>query len=738
GFNLSHYNSKTQQLSLSSGQSFTLYPNDIRGGTFTIKYHRLKDVIIKASPNGFTPYQIIFKDGHTEYLSNQGYEIKSCSEEGYCVNFDYNNVQPYPEITSITSDSGSVLYKFIWSSSHYLQRLDVLPQSSSSSSYYFDYDGQTDELNQITMPDDGKINITFFTSGYCEGHTGLIGELSFPTGLTIKYNYLLDGLIYPPLANAPIRSVAAISSQTLLPDGTHNESQAYTTTYSYGGNQANNYLGYGVSGSFNLSEDALYLANNDYKYQTIVTEPEGTETIQDYNKFHLLTSQARQDDKGNPLSKIYYCYGGNIGYCKGTQHIIDPPDKPESASCDAYSLPSKVTTELYTLGQSDSCRQKIIQASYDNYGNILRSVDAMGTEKDYQYQPLGALKAGQLKNMPLSDQDFVKYIQKLTIKPYKEVTDTTLSQPILFMYTNFDYAPVTVHSIDIQKLISKGVGYNDGSDHLYTHQSWKYNDAKDNQELLLEDQQGLPLSTSLSLVKDNSIKDSENITEDYDYKVLSSGNLQYSSTLENPLITSRNVVNNATGLKIEQISPNGSYVKYNYDSMRRVSSKELCDTKGQSISKERYNYYYVGSSACPDMAYNCKIEALPSGLKTASSYNGLNEEVESWIKPDGASKWLVVQKKNYNNLGKVISKTVIGYRSKSGVSESDLVEDTSVTIGYKYDILGRLVETTLATGVRQEAVYEAGINRQIALSLPVDNKSLSFITVIDKNNAGKT
>ena len=101
-WNLSHYNVNTHSLTTDQGRTFLLVKK--ADGTWGLRYHKIKDIVLTGSPQ--TGLIVTLKTGVREYFSPEGYVTKIESEMGEWITFHYMYEGNKAILTRISDEKG--------------------------------------------------------------------------------------------------------------------------------------------------------------------------------------------------------------------------------------------------------------------------------------------------------------------------------------------------------------------------------------------------------------------------------------------------------------------------------------------------------------------------------------------------------------------------------------------------------------------------------------------------------
>jgi RHS repeat-associated protein len=690
-FNLSHaYNDGPQRtMTFSSGQSVLLDNVQSAGQTFKFKYHKLNDVKIVAATDGKYPGEAFFKDGHTEFFDSNGYETKYCKEDGHCLVFNYDSTgQKGRHLASIKDGNDKNLYSI---TDYGSTKIKVRSPSGT-----FIINKSNGQVSSIDLPVSGAIGISYT---YGQGYSSLINKISYPNGLLQKY--IIDYIDYPTLRGNPPSKVPVISEQVIYPNYSTNSVGVSTTFHYHGdGTDSNNYLGNHAVGAFDIYGDSLYKVGSNYVYIT-KSISNGIIEVNKYNKFHLLISSIKTRSRDDVmLAASYFCYGRStkVGYCNGILSALTPSGDPSESGFnggDTYTLASKITKESY---DSNGSRQETItRLEFDSSGNLTKETRPDGSSKETKYTA--------------DSNGFYRYVQY--VKSYPNQAGGT-SQIQYYDYKNIGVG----NGISVKKISDIKYGYDGGN-------YWKtigYDYYGNNDGF----KSGLVKSSTYTTTSGSII----HYTNSYDY---TNSNNQLIKTVTNPYgLKVSQTQNILSGVITGTTNADKTTQKNIYDSLGRLTSSIVYSSTQEEHLNVTKKYYYAGN--CPvthENLHNCNI-VTKNGFDKAQLYDGLNRETSIYVKEE-SNKWLKVSSTTYDPItGFIVAKIAYGFNNNTN-------KYTAKTI-YKYDDIGRVIESTSPDNVKNETIYIYPTKNtgRVVSFIATNLNSTSAISVVDTNISGAT
>ena len=728
--NLTHYDPISHMVSLSNGGSFRI-TNISSTGLLDLQYAKL-DVLHVYKGSDTDPYylKLVFKDGHLEYLNNAGYLTQIQSPRGDAISFDYD-----------TSTGGHVLTRIHDGEGHQIEvkhagsGVKLLSQGDEGQMLTTTLSVSNGRVMEITLPDpQAKIE---FDYGYHDGQQ-LIDAIHYPTGGWDSFSYAQ--LLGPVIHGQVSSRTYAVQSHTSHPNqGTSPED--LTTTYAYNVIPGHNYLARGANVPYSSTDDLLFLAPQDYRYGTQVSN--GKTTVQyEYNKFHLLMDQQTLSSAGTLLQDAAQCYatnasGGKVcGEDPVSQSITDLPA--------FYTLPVEQRMTYYTPGSSSlkqahqpfshhltgDSRAVVTQKTYNDQGNVLSTLDASGRYSTASYN--GANKNG-----------FITEKAAEVIYPTKPTLNDTWQG--VKLKSALAPAPIktTYHYLHLPPLkagpkANLSLEQSAQESYLDAAGQWQVFRNKVNQYYgqgsawLLRARQGdapnyaLLSQASVSEPQDPSHPDrlssqqqgyqysqtSEITFHGKSYDVIEKQTQAHHDTTPNQLradkpVTTTSYVSRYTGHKLLVKDANGNESAFIYDALGR--KVQAIANVGSSIEATKTYQYHMGPNN------NEVIVTAPNGYQSKVVYDGLGRELAKYVEHiDTTGKavpnqWDQVSSNTYDRYGNKASSTRYDSNGQG--------QPISLTTYYQYDDQNRPTVVSYPDGAAKVTVYDDGDNRTISYTL---------------------
>ncbi len=557
GWNLTHFNPITDQLSTSEGQSFYLQKKD--ENHWYPLYHKLPNFEIDGDKSSH--FTIIYANGSRETLSHDGYEIRLEQQNGWGVNFIYQ--QGTHLLQSIVDDQKNNII---------LKRergyLNVINRNSDEKPVIVRVKIHNKNIDKIVFLSQHKsVNPTIILH-YKNKH---LTKIIYPTGLEKTFIFNCTDMKLP-IKSEPAQSLCVVSTEAVVPD----TGQIIKTNYSYSHSSINehNYLGFnaGLSITKNVKRDILFEAPVNYTYHTI--KDNGLlKQVYTYNKYHLLIdNKLISDHTGFLLSETenFFCSTKLRNGCAQTSFEELP---------STYNFPLKVVAKVWS-SFSDKSAVTTQSRKYDNFGRVISSTDAYGRITTTRYCPLTGDTACPVtpKGLPF----------------------TLLPEAITFYSTHAvsTEAPVTILNYYRKQFNLNGNGYTlilyhqvkKSKDKFVQTTFHYYHDRHDILTYGLTKQIILTGTTNPSLTPESIIHDYYYTKSVDGYQIISrdatelgKGKKQFHSTVTTSLLTSQ---------ILSRTDPSGkNRTCYHYDIFGRMIQKDFA-TGTSFASTERYQYLF--------------------------------------------------------------------------------------------------------------------------------------------------
>ena len=687
--NLTHFDLHSHMLTLSSGASFRIN-NLSPSGLLTLQYSKLHDLAVYKQTSTSAPYyiKVIYKDGHEEWLDNQGYLTKIVNPRGDSLTLRYDTSTGGHVIQSITDDTGKNAITFKQTGN----QLSISRFNAAGETVHTLMTIANGMITQIHLPDMQDPLV------FDHNNQSLISSVHYPTGawLHLTYTQLLGPSI-PGYAPYHTPAVSQMTSHTNASPDTD-----LTVNYTYNVIPGHNYLAHGANVPFSANADLLFEAPTSYLYQTSMDNGL-SKTIYTFNKFHLQTGTQTYAENGALLASSTQCYQ----YGNGQQRCGDDPVPVPFADLPAnYTLPVKTITTYYDPNDSSLSRSVTTTTHYDDQGNPLQKTDATGQTTTYTYEaPDG--------------HGFVNFLHTETLTP-AAVAGQTPPAAIKKTYTYHKIAPDNVIFLPLQA----DIAYQDNSGKWVTYQRSTHSYDLDPKHATYT----LPISSTLAQVPSQpDALNSVNMKTDYDfnktitlagktYAVLESQK-QFIDPPSHALTASKPDILTSlkslyTGQTLETIDARGAITGYVYDNIGRIS-KAIANL-GSSMQATKSYQYEMGDQQ------NALIVTAPNKYQTRMLYDGLGHVLEKDIQAFDnknqpiANHWDKIATYTYNRYGN--KRTEIQYDTNG------LNQPISQTTTYQYDVQQRPILSTFSNGMAKVTVYDDVNNRTIEYTLAANDK----------------
>lgn len=281
---LSRFDISNNALQLSSGQSFQIFWNDLKG-EYDIPYRKLKDIRVLYLSDT-EEIKIVYKDGKKEFISYyDGCLTKIVTVQGLEISFEYGFYRGRQVLSSINDNDGRKLVIDWWSDNYDTSVTNYINESPLQLFVFHKFESDR-VLKSFSSPlTETLLNIEYMY--FPDSNIKVINKIIHSSGLVediIYHNghFLPDG--------SPIKSIPYVHSHTVYP-GDNQEAKYITYGYS-----DRNYLGFGSDRRWNANEDTLFSAASDYRYTTEEIINGTKKIVREYNKYHLLESTDHYDN----------------------------------------------------------------------------------------------------------------------------------------------------------------------------------------------------------------------------------------------------------------------------------------------------------------------------------------------------------------------------------------------------------------------------------------------------------
>lgn len=408
-WNLTHFNTDTNQLTTSGGQTFNLQQKN--NGQWFPLYHKLHDLLIMGDKKNH--FVITYANGLRETLDHDGYEICLEQQDGWRVHFSY--LFNTHLLQSVSDDEGHTIVL-----SRNNNKTIITGQGSTGQPASVLINKEKGELRNITLP---VYKNQSGPSIYINYIGRLMTRVSYPTGLKKIFTYNCKNAMKYALQDL-VRALCVISHEEADPGAGQ---PVMTVHYQYSQVAANehNYLGFnaGLAAMGNKHSDILFEAPVSYTYRTQVDNGI-TREVQTYNKYHLLINTRQiSDHTEKKLSEVqsFFC---RIDKADGCAHssFADLPSN--------YSQPLKIITQVF--GNSAAAPALSSETmTYDEQGRSISHQDAYGRLTTVHYCPVTGDAA-----CPKAPDDW----------PFSTLTESMTLFPAVTALEILSFSPVTTYN----------------------------------------------------------------------------------------------------------------------------------------------------------------------------------------------------------------------------------------------------------------------------------------------------
>lgn len=645
-WNLTYYDTKTGMLSLSNGGTYKL---DIGQGK--LKYYKLNDLKIEIGSIYLT---LKYKDGREEKIEKTfGNLLSVTNKEGYQASFNYINGSKLQSIIykDLNSDSDIKKIELIYSSNTFItiklnNGTNNLPTTTLTKS------NNSNLLTSIKNPLLQEVKFSYGASSEKDFSTdSLVTKISFPTGTSVNVSYLTGGL-NSPLDGISFPAVSKIETNSFTLKSSSNKLGMNTESISYIFNQdSSNYLGKGFTG-YKEGEDTLFYTPNTYTYSSIESKdsPTGSniKTERIYNHFHQLMSEKIKEND-NLIQTKEYNY---------------PEWKSKSfASLEAnYNYPIEVKTTYYKDGSN---RTEVVKNSYDNSGNILKTIEANGIIKEYQYlsaentfNGLVHLVEKEIKTSPI---DKVSLITEYKYENTQNLRGKTFQRALAKVY-RYNSNICGISDVSCGKVYKTEL-------YTYNKDTNKFNIYSLPSVVKIKSASGGKCKVSINK-NTYSLNSNFNTTnkEYIDYK----GNILAKETLK---------INSFTKKEENKIETDGKNISYQYDNLGRVLKETITSVNGESSISTNYLYYLNDSKYGLGFGTSAVLVMNPNGYSTYKVNDSLGREIQTFLQSKYDSSFNLISSISYNSTGQKDSQSLYDI-DKDGYKYQ-------ISTKYKYDVLAR-------------------------------------------------
>lgn len=691
-WNLTHFNSATNQLSTSHGQNFYLQKNSAK--QWKPLYHKLQDIQISGDKN--THFVITYPNGLREILSHEGYEIRLEQEDGRGVNFNYTKGTHL--LQRITDDNGHQI-KLIRENNF----ITVVSYGSKGAPIKVILDNSDGDLQNIQLP------LSYNTRGpdiHINYMDNLITHISYPSGMQKKIIWNCTDDMVLPLQGSESKPLCVVSDDITDP-GAGQPVMNMHYTYTHANANEHNYLARnsGLSFTANAKDDILFDAPGNYIYHT--KEDNGiTTSIHTYNKYHLMINVKQISDSTEQTLSEQHNFFCRTDITDGCAHTSFK-DLPST-----YSLPLKVVTSIW----SNTLELPAITtetSTYDNMGRVTSLIDTYGRKTITTYCPV----KGDATCPAVPDGwSLTTLMKSKTVYPSGNVKDAPLLLPgSVFYYYRKEmnikgkgYTPILDHQI-----------YHSGNHKIMTALHY-YNNPANTFTYGLVKQNIITSNSALGLNK---------IIHDYNY-VLRSDNF-YKTVYQSielgggkfqqmPSVTTSIFTNNV----LERIDPSGKNItRYQYDNGDHLEQIDM--NVGTPFAASTHFYYTISPTL------NQVIITAANGLQQKFLFDGEGRQLIKYKTAISAAenseygKWQPVSGIDYDEYGREVKNKK--YLINNDTGKTDILTTTKV-----YGRFGRVVRVHSPDGETEVTTYNDA-NRCV-ISYKIDHQQIRSAVFVARAN----
>ena len=434
-----HRGSDDCRLSLSTGEQYRV--TDLSDSVI-VKDRKLENFIFKKktvqraeSGKDENFYEIIYKSGQVEILSNKGNSfntsvpVRIYATNGRQLTLAWNSFGEQPRLTKI-QHGGQDLLEICYTAAG----VEIVRNPGTSESSTLGLLQTNDLLTEIRLPlEEGETKQSAWQFSYEAPNHEVSGlsTITSPTGLVERLQYDQEGHRLPD--GAPLQTIPYVALHTVFPG---QGQPAIETSYQF---SDYNFLGYGRCVEWKDGEDNLYLVPDDYQYTSTVKVIGGSTTTHVYNKFHLVVESQRQKGTNRVMQSIEY-------YALQYSPFDEQPAQ--------YQLPCTVTTTFEDTS-SRNHRSQVTQHEFDKWGNPTKEVAPSGIITERVYYAATGEKDATTGDVycPADPHGFQRYVKKVTIMPAASsfITPTKSSE---YTYRELPAAAggYTTHSVVVEKM----------------------------------------------------------------------------------------------------------------------------------------------------------------------------------------------------------------------------------------------------------------------------------------------
>lgn len=656
------------------------------GETFKVSFDHLGNTVIpeqKLDSFHFIKldqycFEVAHKSGLIERLEvvqgSTALPVEMRSPQGHRVTLDYttfNNTQPL--LSTIRNADGSVLLNL----QRYPAALDLVVFPGSPFEALFSLQILSGQTRKINLP-------THDQAAWCFDYITLEGlpclqRVQSPSGSLENVTYSSRPHRFPAPSNSKLPRVEA---HTVHPGAGQ---PSIETRFAY---DSGDYNFLGFNSGLKWADDGLDQLYKDevssaYTYETTEMLWDGGHPVRTtrrvYNRFHLLELEVVTQPTAD----------ANKGYATletRTEYHLRPGERfdDQPAYCQ---LPKTISQVWYYSGQINPRHKEQIHTTYDNFGNLLKKVDANGVIETQEWYP-----ATGADGCPADPQGFVRSLKRKTVIP----ANTGLGNaPVLQTDYRYSAQPgladsgVTWLAMSEETLGERVDGRVEGE---LTRIERHYVNAP--QDAL---RHGL-----ISLLRQTFLDRADTITRtEYAYQKTTSSHagipaLRTQSTLIGHDDTRKTITQEIalhSGLNLLSDDGDGAVTCHEYDLMGRVTRETVAPGTPYAASR---TYTYALTNGSP-LQQAMQTATDVKGVTTVTWLDGLDrvvrEERQDADALGGDPRTLrETYRAQYNPLGQLAAETAIDWEG---------AQDIALTSHFAYDAWGQQCRIVGADGVAQ-------------------------------------
>lgn len=613
---LSSYDAVAKLLRLSSGETYRAHDT---GPKLIIEDQKLRTFRVDKVGSEFV---ITYKSGVTEVLSlgsgGDGVYLPAeiRSQEGHTLRLRYATFRGRRMLSEVHDDArmlmsieraAGLVSIVIWPGT---------PQAATLSLWLVN-----DRVTELRLPVENRAAWRFAYETI--GELAVISRVDTPLGGFELVRHQAQGHAFP--AGAPQRHLPYVIEHVKGPRGGQ---PPLRCVYRY---SSRNFLGNGASGlKWVDGEDNLCKVLEDYRYESVESWMDGegdTERVlrtvtRTYNRFHLLVSEETSER-------------GHVHRKETTYHVLD--GRPYADQPPQCQLPSRVVTSWRVGADTEHRREDIVETSFDDYGNLLRQIDAAGVTEQYVYYD-----AAGGDGCPADPLGFVRFVAQKRVLP-ASIRDA--SAQAAAMTTRYRYAA-----------IASLLPYSPAAV-LCTDESLF--EGEPNRERLLSetatayfDTPSAPLLHARERTKTVTLDAlATRTTYTYALRTAALEIVETTTGFDGTSRTARTMRSLVDGQHLEIEHDSGPIVRYRYDALGRVSTET---TAPETPYEAARHYHYTLASTADDPV--CVSATDAAGLTTRTWYDGLQRKTRIETQADGAAgePYRLTYEARYDTLGRCV------------------------------------------------------------------------------------